>query len=171
MSDIPRQLTNAAASLKNATHVMFTTGGNDLGVADALLAVIFENNVTGVEAKITSLKPELVETYQKIKAAARPGTKIYAVPYVDFVSVGHKIPNEDSCHQVLAFLDQTVQDAATEAQIDYIAPVKGAFLGHEMFSADPYVSSFFDTKNAAHPNVQGYAKIGQVVAAYIAPKP
>ncbi|CAF1489580.1 unnamed protein product [Rotaria sordida] len=162
MSQIPAQLAAAASSLSNATHVVFTIGGNDLGVADSLIQIILKNNFTAVIQKATNLKPRLVSTYKLIQAAVRPQTKIYAVPYVDFISVGNKIPNEADCHRMMDVLTSTIQDAAAEAKIGFIGAVKLAFLGHEMFSADPYVDSFLSQKNAAHPNAKGYAKIGQV---------
>ncbi|CAF1322665.1 unnamed protein product [Rotaria sordida] len=167
MSQIPAQLAAAASSLSNATHVVFTIGGNDLGVADSLIQIILKNNFTAVIQKATNLKPRLVSTYKLIQAAVRPQTKIYAVPYVDFISVGNKIPNEADCHRMMDVLTSTIQDAAAEAKIGFIGAVKLAFLGHEMFSADPYVDSFLSQKNAAHPNAKGYAKIGQVVAVHL----
>lgn len=167
MNQIAGQLVAAASALTNATHMVFTIGGNDLGVPNALVEVILKNNVTAVANKIASLKSQLIATYKQIQAVARPGTKIYAVPYVDFISVGGKISNEDNCHKIIDILSETIKEAAATVNIGFIEAVKGAFLGHEMFSADPYVDDFFDTKNAAHTNVKGYAKIGQVVAAYL----
>ena len=167
MSAIPGQLLAAASTLSNATHVVFTIGGNDLGVADSLMQVILQSNFTAVAQKAASLKPRLVSTYKLIQAAVRPQTKIYAVPYVDFISVGNKIPNEGDCHRLMDILASTIQDAAVETNIGFVTTVKSAFLGHEMFSSDPYVDSIFSSKNAAHPNAKGYAKIGQVLAAHL----
>jgi lysophospholipase L1-like esterase len=167
MSAISGQLLAAASALSNATHVVFTIGGNDLGVADSLMQVILQNNFTAVAQKAAGLKPRLVSTYKLIQAAVRPQTKIYALPYVDFISVGNKIPNEVDCHRLMDLLASTIQDAAAETKIGFVAAVQSAFLGHEMFAGDPYVDSLFSPKNAAHPNAKGYAKIGQVLAAHL----
>jgi lysophospholipase L1-like esterase len=167
MKDIPAQLIAAASSLANATHVVFTIGGNDLGVASSLLEVILKNNITAVIQKTKNLKHQLIATYKRIQAAVRPETKIYAVPYVDFISVGNKIPNEASCHQVLNVLADTLREATEEVNIGFIESVKLAFRGHEMFSTDTFVDSVFAPSNAAHPNAKGHAKIGQLVAAHI----
>ncbi|CAF1203755.1 unnamed protein product [Adineta steineri] len=167
MKDIPGQLVKAASALASATHVVFTIGGNDLGVANSLLQVILANNITGVTQKAKSLKPQLVSTYNRIKAAVRPQTKIYAVAYVDFISVGNKIPNEASCHKIMDILTDTIKEATQEAGIAFIESVKTCFVGHEMFSSEPFVDSLFASTNAAHPNSKGYAKIGELVAAHL----
>jgi lysophospholipase L1-like esterase len=60
MKDIPGQLRTAAAALANATHVVFTIGGNDLGVASSLLQVILKNDLAGVSQKVRNLKPQLI---------------------------------------------------------------------------------------------------------------
>ena len=166
MAAIPGQLDRAASILPSVTHIVLTTSGNDLGVKDAITEIIVDNNYTAVEAKIQSLQPQLINTYKTIKTRANSGTKIYGIPYVDFISVGHKIPNEDQCHQVMQVFSDMVKSAASQAGIGFIEDVKGAFLGHEMYSADPY-SNGLTGHDAAHPNLKGDNKIGQVVAAYI----
>lgn len=167
MSGIESQLITAASVLQNATHVVFTIGGNDLGVAESLSQVILKSNFSAVAQKTLSLKSQLIATHRRIKAAFPPTTKIYALPYVDFISVGNLIPNEAQCHQLMDLLTDTIQYAAIEAKIGFISSVKSAFLGHEMFSTDPFVDSLFASKNAAHPNSKGYAKIGELVAAHL----
>ncbi|CAF5164338.1 unnamed protein product, partial [Rotaria sp. Silwood1] len=67
-----------------------------------------------------------------------PWTKVYAVPYVDFISVGNKIPYEAESHKILEAINNAVRNAAAEAKIGFIDSVIPAFLGHEMYSADPY---------------------------------
>jgi hypothetical protein len=166
MGAIPSQLATAGSLLSQATHIVFTTGGNDLGVSESITQVISKNNYIAVINKIASLKPQLVLTYKIIKGAVRPGTKIYAVPYVDFISVGNKIPNEDSAHLVVNVLSDTIKAAAEEADIGFIEDVKSAFLGHEMYSEDPYAPGL-NEPGAAHPNLKGYYKIGEVVADYL----
>lgn len=166
MNSIPIQLSKAGSLLSNVTHIVLTTSGNDLGVKDALIEVITKDNYTAVEKNIWNLQPELVSTYKIIKNAARPGTKIYGIPYVDFISVGNKIPNEDKAHQVMQVFSDMVKSAASNANIDFIEAVKGAFLGHEMYSPDPY-SAGLTGPGAAHPNAKGYHKIGEVVADYL----
>ncbi|UJR30333.1 hypothetical protein I4U23_017870 [Adineta vaga] len=64
-------------------------------------------------------------------------------------------------------LNKVVKNAAAEANINYVDTVVSAFLGHEMYSSDPYIDSFQHPTNAVHPNLKGYAKIGQVLAAYL----
>ncbi|CAF1610496.1 unnamed protein product, partial [Didymodactylos carnosus] len=102
-----------------------------------------------------------------IRTTLNPNAKLYAIPYVDFISVGNKIPNEANCHRMMDVLTATIKDAASEANIGFIDSIQTAFKGHEMYSSDPYVDDFFASKNAAHPNAKGYAKIGQLVAAYL----
>ncbi|CAF1340969.1 unnamed protein product [Adineta steineri] len=166
MSHIPIQLSLAGNALTNATHVVFTTSGNDLGVEEAIQQIAIYNNYAAVANKVISLKPQLIWTYQIIKGAVRAGTKIYALPYVDFISVGDKIPNEADGHRLMDLYSNTIKAASQEAGIGFIEPVKSAFAGHEMYSADPYVLGF-DEPNAAHPNEKGFYKIGEVVADYI----
>ncbi|CAF0865286.1 unnamed protein product [Adineta ricciae] len=166
MNNIPAQLAKAGAVLNNATHIVFTTGGNDLGVASSLQAIIINNNYPAVADKTISLKPQLVSTYKLIKASVRPSTKIYALPYVDFISRGNKIPNEYDAHRLMDLLSDTVKAAAEEAGIGFIEAVKTAFAGHEMYSTDPY-SAGLSGSGAAHPNAKGYSRIGEVVADYI----
>jgi hypothetical protein len=166
MRHIPSQLSTASSMLANATHVVFTTGGNDLGVSSSIQQIVLNNNFASVANKTVALKSELVFTYKLIKGALRPQTKIYAVPYVDFISVGNKIPNEGDAHRLMDLLANTVKAAAEEAGIGFIEPVKTAFAGHEMYSADPYAPGFTEP-GAAHPNQKGYYKIGEIVASYL----
>jgi len=166
MNAIAAQLAKVGSLLSNVTHIVLTTSGNDLGVSSALQEIILKNNATGVENKILSLQPQLVSTFKIIQDAVRPGTKIYALPYVDFISVGNKIPNEDKAHEVMKVFANMIQIAAQEVKIEYIEAVLTAFLGHEMYSPDPYCNSF-NEPNAAHPNLKGYYKIGEVVADYL----
>jgi hypothetical protein len=110
-----------------------------------------------VANKADSLKAQLVLTYKLIKGA---------VPYVDFFSVANNVPNEDDCHRAMELLSNTVKNAGKEAGIGFIEPVKTAFAGHEMFTADPYTEGF-SGPNAIHSNIKGYYKIGEVVAEYL----
>jgi lysophospholipase L1-like esterase len=166
MNAIAAQLAKVGSLLSNVTHIVLTTSGNDLGVSSALQEIILKNNATGVENKILSLQPQLVSTFKIIQDAVRPGTKIHALPYVDFISVGNKIPNEDKAHEVMKVFANMIQIAAQEVKIEYIEAVLTAFLGHEMYSPDLYCNSF-NEPNAAHPNLKGYYKIGEVVADYL----
>jgi len=163
---IMSQLINAGTVLPLATHVVLTIGGNDLGGLQGLWSVA-QLDIPLFEQKCANFKPTLVSTYKLIKSAVRPEAKIYALPYVDFVSVGNKIPYEAESHRIIQALNKVVQDAAAEANIGYIDTVVSAFLGHEMYSADPYIDDFNHPRNALHPNLKGYAKIGEVVAAYL----
>jgi lysophospholipase L1-like esterase len=160
------QLISAGTILPSATHVVLTISGNDLNGLQSL-AGIAQLNITLFEQKCANFKPTLVTTYKQIKSAVRPETKIYALPYVDFVSVGNKAPYEAESHRIMQALNTLVKNAAIDANIGYIESVVGAFLGHEMYSADPYIDDFSHPTNALHPNLKGYAKIGEVVAAYI----
>ncbi len=166
MNAIAGQLATVGSLLSNVTHIVLTTSGNDLGVSQAIQEIIIKDNATGVENKIWNLKPQLVLTYKIIQGAVRPGTKIYALPYVDFISVGNKIPNEDKAHEVLKVFADMVKTAAQEVNIEYIEDVLTSFRGHEMYSGDPYVPGF-NEPGAAHPNLKGYYKIGEIVADYL----
>ena len=164
---IPGQLSAAASILSNATHVVFTIGGNDMGVADSLLSIILQNNYTAVAQKATEMKPRLISTFKLIQSSVPPTTKIFALPYVDLISVGNKVPNENDCHRLVDHIATIIKEAADEVKIGFIADVKKAFTGHEIFSTDPYADDYLHPKNAAHPNVKGYAKIGDAVANYL----
>jgi lysophospholipase L1-like esterase len=159
------QLVNAGTILPTATHVVLTISGNDLDGLQSL-ANIAQLNITLFEQKCANFKPTLVSTYKLIKSAVRPETKIYALPYVDFVSVGNKAPYEAESHRIFQGLNNLVKNAAADANLGYIDSVISAFLGHEMYSDDPYIDGF-NHPNALHPNLKGYAKIGEVVAAYL----
>ena len=164
--DIPAQLRTASTLLSNATHVVFTTGGNDVDISAATVQIIFTNNSAPIVQSVLALKPTLVSTYKLIKAAVRPGTKVFASPYVNFISVGNKIPNEAEAHRVMDFSNSVIKSAADEAGIGYIKEVEKAFVGHEMFTDDPYTGGIFGP-DAFHPNAKGYYKLGEVVAAFL----
>ncbi|UJR35538.1 hypothetical protein I4U23_028292 [Adineta vaga] len=164
--NIPSQLSTAGSVLASATHVVFTIGGNDLGVSQLIQQVVLYNDYAGAANRTVALKPQLVFTYKLIKGAVRPGTKVYAVPYVDFLSVGNKIPNEGNAHRLMDVLSDTVKAAAEEVGFGFIGSVKTAFAGHEMYSEDPYAPGLTEP-GAAHPNSKGYRKIGEVVAEHL----
>ena len=124
MSDILRRLTVAGSLLANATHVVFTAGGDDLDLTQMFIEIIFVNNFASGANKVMSLKPSLVSAYKSIKDAVRPGTKIFALPYVNFVSVGDKIPNEDNCRRLMDMFSDTIKAAAEEANIEFIESIK-----------------------------------------------
>jgi hypothetical protein len=168
MSYIPTELANAGVLLSNVTHIVLTTSGNDIGVGEIIQQVIYHDNYTAIEKQIWSLQPQLVSTYKMIQNSVRPGlaTKIFGIPYVDLFSVGHIIPNEDHAHQVMQVFSDMVKAAAAEANIEFIESVKDAFVGHQMYSADPYCGGLTGP-NAMHPNLKGYIKLGQVVADYL----
>jgi len=166
MDAIAKQLAIVGWLLPNVTHIVFTIGGNDLGVKDAVVQVITKNNYTVVEKKIMSLQPQLVLTYKSIQGAIRPGTKMYVLPYVDFISVSSKISNEAQAHQVIQVFANSIKAAAEETNIELIGDVKSAFVGHEMYSPDPY-STGLTGPGAVHPNAKGDYKIGEVVADYL----
>lgn len=165
-SMILAELIEAGKNLFSATHIVFTIGGNDLAGIQTLVNIA-QVNITEYEQRCASFQPTLVATYKQIQSVVRPVTKIYAVPYVDFISVGNKIPYEAESHRVIQALNNVVRNAATEANIGFIEPVISAFLGHELYSADPYADGFDHPGNLFHPNQKGYNKIGEVVAAYI----
>ncbi len=165
-SMISAELMEAGKLLLSATHVVFTIGGNDLAGIQTLVNIA-KVNITEYEQKCASFQSTLVATYKLIQSVVRPETKIYAVPYVDIISVGNKIPYEAECHRVYQALNNVVRNAAAEANIGFIDTVITAFVGHEIYSADPYADGFDHPDNLYHPNLKGYAKIGQVVAAYI----
>ncbi|CAF1245035.1 unnamed protein product, partial [Didymodactylos carnosus] len=160
------QLINAAAVFPVTTDIVLTIGGNDLNGIGSLASVA-QLNITLFEQRAASFKPTLVSTYKQIKATARPETKIFALPYVDFISVGNGMPYKAESRRILQALNNCVRDAATEASTGYIDSVISAFLGHEMNSADPYIDNFNHPTNALHSNLKGYAKIGDVVAAHL----
>ncbi len=160
------QLMEAGKTLFSATHIVFTIGGNDLAGLQTILNIA-QVNITEYQQKCASFQPTLVATYKLIQSVVRPETKIYAVPYVDIISVGNKVPYEVECHQVFQAINNVVKNAAAEANIGFIDSVIPAFLGHEMYSADSYADGFDHPENLLHPNQKGYTKIGQVVAAYI----
>jgi lysophospholipase L1-like esterase len=164
--NIATQLTNAGAILSSATHVVLTIGGNDLYALQTLTGIA-QLDITLYEQICANFIPTLVSTYKQVKAAVRPETKIYALPYVDFISVGNKIPYEAELHRVIKAINNAERDAAVEANIGYIDSVVSAFLSHEMYSADPYIDNFNHPTNLLHPNLKGYVKIGEVIAAYL----
>ena len=87
-------MASVATSLASATHVVLTTGGNDLGLGPSIQQIIVDNNYGVVANRAISLKSGLVATYEIIQKAVHPGIKIYALRYVDIFGVGNKVPNE-----------------------------------------------------------------------------
>jgi hypothetical protein len=59
-----------------------------------------------------------------------------------------------------------VKAAAAEANIGFIEAITESFVGHEMYSADPYCTSLAES-NPLHPNLKGDNKLGEVVADYL----
>ena len=125
------ELMEAGKLLLSATHIVFTIGGNDLAGIQTLVNIA-EVNITEYEQKCASFQPTLVSTYKLIQSVVRPETKIYALPYVDIISTGNKIPYEAECHKVYQALNNVVRNSAAEANIGFIEPVISAFLGHEI---------------------------------------
>ncbi len=166
MGAVAGQLAKTGSLLSNVTHVVLTTSGNDLNVKDALMDVILKGGYKEVETKIWALQPQLVSTYKIIQNAVRLGTKIFGIPYVDLISVGNKIPNENQAHQVMQVYSNMVKAAAAEANIGFIEANTESFIGHEMYSADPYCTSLTES-NPLHPNLRGDNKLGEVVADYL----
>ena len=165
-NNILPQLINAATLLPATTAIVLTIGGNDLNEIGSIVNVA-QLNITLFERRAARFKPTLVNTYKQIKAATRPETNIYALPYVDFISVGNQVPYEAESRRVLQALNRCIRDAAAEASIGYIDSVISSFVGHEMYSLDPYIDNFNHSTNALHPNLKGYAQIGEVVAAHL----
>ncbi|CAF1065475.1 unnamed protein product [Adineta steineri] len=165
-TDIWLQLLRANSVLHMATHVVLTIGGNDLEGLQSL-AGIAQLNMTLFEERCANFKPKLVSTYKQIKSSLRADAKFYALPYVDFVSVGNKIPYEAESHRVMQTMNNLVRNAAIEANVNYVDTIVSAFLGHEMYSTDSYIDDFSHPTNPLHPNLKGYAKIGEVLAAYL----
>ncbi|UJR12260.1 hypothetical protein I4U23_016437 [Adineta vaga] len=164
--NIPTQLSSAASVLNNVTHVVFTTGGNDIGLSNSIQEVIVNNNYAVVENKVIALKPQLVFTYKLIKGAVRPHTKIYALPYVDLVDDYSAVSNGGQVSRLMNFFADTIKGAAFEAGIEFIEPMRNAFAGHGMFSDDPYCGGLTGS-NSGHPNTKGYYRMGEVVADYL----
>ena len=160
------QLVEARKNLLSATQIVFTIGGNDLAGIQTLVNIA-QVNITEFQQKCASFQPTLVSTYKLIQSVVRPETKIYALPYVDIISVGNKIPYEAECHKVYQAMNDAVRNASAQVNIGFIEPVISAFLGHEIYSADPYADGYDNPGNLYHPNQKGYTKIGEVVAAYI----
>jgi hypothetical protein len=100
-----------------------------------------------------------------IQKAAPRRTKIFAISYVDLFSFNRTISNIDRVHQIMQVASDTVKAGAKLANIGLIEDVKSTFVGHEMYSADPYGYGLTGP-NAAHPNLKGYHKIGEIVAYY-----
>jgi hypothetical protein len=153
MYAIPAQLTTVGSLLTNVTHIVFTSD-NDLGVGQSIQQVVLMNNATAVEKKIIGFQSQLVSTYKISQNTVHPGTKIHTLRYVDFISVGNKIPNEDKAHQAMKVLSNMIKFAAEEVNLEYIEAVGSAFRSHEMYSADPYAVGFNEICTA-HPNTKG----------------
>ncbi|CAF1035605.1 unnamed protein product [Adineta steineri] len=164
INDIAAQLKTFSTLPFPPTHIVVGTGGNDLGVAEALIQVTLLNNLAAVSSKLITIKPRLVSVYKDIQKYV-PTAKVYAVPYPNFVGNSNKLPNESKCRLMMELLTTTIKEAAAEANIGYI-DVSGAFKGHEMYSEEPFIWGLFD-KSAAHPNQKGYTKMGEIVAAHL----
>jgi hypothetical protein len=100
-----------------------------------------------------------------IQKAALRETKIFAIPYVDLFSFDRTISNVDRAHQIMQAASDTVKAGAKLANIGFIDDIKNTFVGHEMHSAGPYCYDLTGP-NATHPNLNGYHKIGEIVAYY-----
>jgi hypothetical protein len=67
------------------------------------------------------MKPRLISTFKRIQSAVSSHTKIYALLYVDLISAGNKVPNENDYH-----ITNLIKEAVAEVNIEYIQAVKNS---------------------------------------------
>jgi lysophospholipase L1-like esterase len=172
--------------------VTVTIGGNDIGFAGVLTNCLLNPlttcessynsaNSSNLYTTIDDLKPELVDAYKAMQAAA-PEAKIVAVTYPllfqpGTACLGLTVPDVNFLNNVGEYLDNAIISASQTAGIN-VMDERYAFLGHQLCSSsdDPWVYSppspfpagdeVTDTSSWFHPNAEGQGQIKTDLAAY-----
>jgi hypothetical protein len=127
--------------------VTLSIGGNDIGFSKILMRCIepdtcysdYEDRVELVREINNIAFPRLVETYQKLKAASAPDTKIYIIGYPQIAKPGGdcadnvRLSNEEVkfSQQIIAYLDSVLKAATEKSGVKYV-DVQDAFDGHRL---------------------------------------
>lgn len=154
----------------DATDVLVTIGGNDINAFEAALTLPPQEVLN---AELAKLKPTLVQTYTKIKAAA-PKARVFVVGYPAIFAIGEArwcLASQTRREYIVngtKQLDEIIRQAAMEANVGYIDAFS-AFSGHELCTAQPYVNSIdvWNIRYSLHPNAAGQNKLGEIVAAHL----
>lgn len=150
----------------DATDIVLSVGGNDV---DGLEAVLTMPSQDVLAAELAQLRPNLVNTYLRVKAAA-PKAQLHVVGYPAMFHTGNawclaSKARREYIVNATRQLNETIRQAAAEAKVRYIDTFS-AFSGHELCTARSYMNGIdvFNFRYSLHPNVAGQQRLGEVVA-------
>jgi lysophospholipase L1-like esterase len=160
------------AQVADATVVVMTIGGNDVGALSALAS----GDVSELAGALQALPAKLGSAYASVKAAA-PQAGIYAVTYPDILPTSSSslegcVPDElqdldlTQLHAAVTALNTAITLSAKRAGIEVI-DAGDAVAGHELCSEDPWVIGL-GSSAALHPNSEGHQAMADLVAQELA---
>ena len=177
----PAQIVALHGLTPKPTLVTLTMGGNDLGFSKVvkdcyLYACIKDGTIAKVEAKLPAEEKTLASDYDGVHAAD-PNADLLIVGYPRiFKETGHcggiTTAEEKALNVLTGKVDATIARAAAADSVSYV-PDLGAFAGHEMCTAHPWLyeiglwSGLNDDQQQAHPNTLGQEAIARAVATFI----
>jgi hypothetical protein len=166
-------------------NVTVSIGGNDIGFADMVKTCLgFGTCMPTAEdrkekaTEITSVFPQLVDTYTKLKENSAFGGKVYVVGYPYIASPGGdcgdnvRLDAEEVQMSVdlVDFLDADIQRAAAKAGVAYV-DVRHALDGHRLCDAGTPAMNGLTLGNdqtiigneSYHPNAYGHLLLDQTI--------
>lgn len=149
---------------KSTELVTITAGGNDLNVGAVavlcgadLASLACQQSLASAQNLMSSgeLSSRVARLIRAVKAEA-PRAKIVVTGYPHLFESAPGLP--DQANLFVDFLNRAIYQAAGDAGAQYV-DVTGAFAGHGIGSADPWIndaSSVPLTPDSFHPNAAGY---------------
>ena len=171
----------AAMGALDPSVVTVTIGGNDVGFASTLqncyLFTVCDKDgaLAKAAAKIKALRDEIAGIYTQIRAAAPSGARIVVVGYPRlFPQSRHNVALhcpwlsgtvQKDLNNLAVSLDKTLAAGARSAGVDYVSTL-GAFNGHELCSARPWVRALQPNNRqySGHPLLKGQQALAAIVA-------
>jgi lysophospholipase L1-like esterase len=161
-------------SLRGTTLVTLTVGGNDLHAGEVAATCITAPvactaAVAAARLRLPALAVSLAATYARISAAA-PNARILVTgyPYLFQTPPSDPFGLISSINAGTTALNTTIQRAVGRAGENFhFVGVTGAFAGHGIGSADPWVH--FGGPDVFHPNAAGYVAYEHALRAVLSP--
>ena len=165
--------TQVPALDQSTDFVTMTVGGNDIGFAPIANTCIggTEQQCLGIVAQArgfvaTELPGLLTTAYDAVRARVHKAEAIvvgYPKFYADdfapcLQAYGITAPEAAALNELVTDLDAVIADEAKAAGFTYVNPL-GAFTGHDMCAAEPWINGVFAPTQADvyHPTAAGYA--------------
>jgi lysophospholipase L1-like esterase len=173
--------------------VTVTVGGNDVGFAAVMAQCVAtywqpwvqdcqqyytQNDANNVDRKIDGVRPALLAAYRDIQSHA-PNAAVWVVTYPRLFAgscplngAPVRAADTDWLNTEADHLSRVIVSAAQEAGVAGVADEHGAFAGHELCSAVPWLNGYtwtgtpLDYTSASfHPNAAGYGRMATDLSA------